>query len=239
MRTHTHREVSLGYIAEGSTTIFAEKLKYNLRPSDIILIPPGKAHLCKPAKPEEFKFSMVYFDSDWWHETFNMIPEEMNLLAVPDQDEWSRVLGLVAAEPDRGEGPIAQYIRDKIVPQITCNTEVENPILSEIHSLICSEPERNFSIDELAAKSHLGKFSFIRQYALRYGLTPHADLINMKIQRSILMLGSVKSLTSIALDCGFSDQSHFIRQFKLYCGMTPSEYRSGISAILSNSDKVK
>jgi AraC family transcriptional regulator len=32
-------------------------------------------------------------------------------------------------------------------------------------------------------------------------------------------------LTEIAFECGFADQSHFIRSFKNYYEVTPSEYR--------------
>ena len=34
------------------------------------------------------------------------------------------------------------------------------------------------------------------------------------------------SLTSIAYDCGYFDQSHFIREFKSFTGIAPSEYTS-------------
>lgn len=33
------------------------------------------------------------------------------------------------------------------------------------------------------------------------------------------------SLTEIAYDCHFSDQSHFIKSFKAFTGMTPGEYK--------------
>lgn len=39
------------------------------------------------------------------------------------------------------------------------------------------------------------------------------------------MLYSNNSLVEIALDTGFSDQSHFTRSFKSITGMTPTEYR--------------
>jgi AraC family transcriptional regulator len=33
------------------------------------------------------------------------------------------------------------------------------------------------------------------------------------------------SLAAIALECGYSDQSHFTRQFKRLFTITPAEYR--------------
>lgn len=36
-----------------------------------------------------------------------------------------------------------------------------------------------------------------------------------------------KSLTDIAYDCGYYDQSHFINDFKEFSGYHPSQYFSG------------
>lgn len=50
-----------------------------------------------------------------------------------------------------------------------------------------------------------------------------------KVKNAInYILNSNLSLTDIAYVCGFSDQSHFIRVFKMYIGMTPRQYRNKI-----------
>jgi AraC-like DNA-binding protein len=77
----------------------------------------------------------------------------------------------------------------------------------------------------------MSKYVFLRKYRNRYGLTPHSSLTDARIRQSLSLMREGGSLTDIALDCGFSDQSHFIRQFKRYTGIRPSKYRK---AILSN-----
>jgi AraC family transcriptional regulator len=48
----------------------------------------------------------------------------------------------------------------------------------------------------------------------------------LKIERSLYFLKvSSSSLTEIAADCGFSDQSHFIRTFKQLTGFLPNKYK--------------
>ncbi len=42
----------------------------------------------------------------------------------------------------------------------------------------------------------------------------------------VFLLNSKLSLTEIAYASGFSDQSHFIRVFKMYIGLTPSQFRN-------------
>ena len=53
-----------------------------------------------------------------------------------------------------------------------------------------------------------------------------------KIKKIIpLLLDSYNSLTNIAYQTGFSDQSHFNRVFKYYFNMNPNLYRKNINKI--------
>lgn len=48
----------------------------------------------------------------------------------------------------------------------------------------------------------------------------------LKVQKSLELISQKKlGLTTIAFECGFSDQSHFTRCFKEFNGISPSEYR--------------
>lgn len=57
------------------------------------------------------------------------------------------------------------------------------------------------------------------------GLTPKLYSQINRFQHSLrLVTAKNTSLTSIAYECGYSDQSHFIREFKTFTGVTPSAY---------------
>ena len=81
---------------------------------------------------------------------------------------------------------------------------------------------------------------YLRKLFLQYtGVTP--KLYN-KINRFQLSLRLITknevSLTSIAYDCGYFDQSHFIRDFKSFTGITPSAYSPEsypVSLIITNN----
>jgi AraC family transcriptional regulator len=61
----------------------------------------------------------------------------------------------------------------------------------------------------------------------RYFHTGLGDYLRLvKVNRAIRLLGDPERLlTEIAFECGFADQSHFIRSFRNYYGVTPLEYR--------------
>ena len=59
------------------------------------------------------------------------------------------------------------------------------------------------------------------------GLTPKLFLRIERLKSSLQLLHNRKnSLTQMALICGYYDQSHFIREFKEFTGMTPSQFLS-------------
>jgi AraC-like DNA-binding protein len=75
---------------------------------------------------------------------------------------------------------------------------------------------------------------------LRYtGLTPKLYTKINRFQNSLQLVGRKDAtLTSIAYDCGYFDQSHFIREFKSFTGITPSVYspqNSPLNFALANS----
>lgn len=47
----------------------------------------------------------------------------------------------------------------------------------------------------------------------------------LKVEKSLTILNKYESLSEVALECGFSDQSHFIRCFKKNIGITPLKYK--------------
>lgn len=67
---------------------------------------------------------------------------------------------------------------------------------------------------------------YLQKLFLQYtGLTPKLYSKINRFQNSLrLVTQKEASLTSIAYDCGYFDQSHFIREFKSFTGVTPSGY---------------
>lgn len=86
-------------------------------------------------------------------------------------------------------------------------------------------PEKKFTIEELSQASNLSKYYFIRQFKDMVGLTPHQFQLQNRIRKAQRMLTHERSLTTVALDTGFYDQSHFIREFNKSVQLTPSDYK--------------
>ncbi|QFS39453.1 Helix-turn-helix domai [Burkholderia cepacia] len=66
----------------------------------------------------------------------------------------------------------------------------------------------------------------IRAFNARYGMTPHAFLIDRRVQYGRTELRRGRPIADVALDAGFADQAHFQRAFRRIAAATPGQYRS-------------
>lgn len=92
---------------------------------------------------------------------------------------------------------------------------------------------------ENVASRHGVTSRYLQKLFLQYtGLTPKLYTKINRFQNSLrLVTKRDVSFTSIAYDCGYFDQSHFIREFKSFTGLTPSVYSfesSPISLAIAN-----
>jgi AraC-like DNA-binding protein len=83
----------------------------------------------------------------------------------------------------------------------------------------------NVSLDDLSRAAYLSPFHLIRVFRRETGLTPHAYLNQVRINRGKVLLAQGWTIAAAALETGFVDQSHLTRQFKRLLGVTPGQYR--------------
>jgi AraC family L-rhamnose operon transcriptional activator RhaR/AraC family L-rhamnose operon regulatory protein RhaS len=82
------------------------------------------------------------------------------------------------------------------------------------------------SLRDLARHAHLSPNHFIRMFRQYYGMTPARYVNDLRIDRAReLLRGTERSVTDIALSCGFGDSNYFARAFRKVEGLTPRAYR--------------
>jgi AraC-like DNA-binding protein len=78
----------------------------------------------------------------------------------------------------------------------------------------------------LAEKVGLSRWHFARAFKQSMGATPHSYLMCRRLVRAQEMLADTElPLAEIALETGFSDQSHFSRRFREHLDVSPSMFR--------------
>lgn len=82
------------------------------------------------------------------------------------------------------------------------------------------------NLETLAAVAGMGVWSFARHFRASFGRTPHAYVIERRIDRAQRLLAQSRMpIKEVALNCGFADQAHMTRVFRTYLGTTPAALR--------------
>lgn len=85
--------------------------------------------------------------------------------------------------------------------------------------------DQQFHLDELERITELSVAQIERYFKRIFDLNPRQLIIKTRVEAATKMLMSDRSITDIAIACGYNDHSAFTRQFKATVGITPSEYR--------------
>lgn len=103
----------------------------------------------------------------------------------------------------------------------------EQKKLRKLRLEIISNPERQWTVADMAQQVSLSPSRFHTVYKAVFGSSPMADVINIRIDRAktMLLMDEQVSVLTISEKLGYTNQYHFIRQFKSVAGMTPGAYR--------------
>ena len=117
-------------------------------------------------------------------------------------------------------------ISDFLKKRITKNYREEPAVFSTISYIIRTKGFAN--VQQLADQSFLSTRQFERKFKAFFGFSPKLYSRIIRFQSALEMYGDQeKSLTEIAYDCGYYDQSHFIHDFKEFSGQHPKSFFSG------------
>lgn len=84
----------------------------------------------------------------------------------------------------------------------------------------------NVSLTELSNELKLHPVTISKSFPKHFHCTLGEYARKLKVEKALSLINhSKQSLTEVAMECGFFDQSHFIKSFKDVTGFTPKEYR--------------
>lgn len=95
--------------------------------------------------------------------------------------------------------------------------------------------DKELSVEKLADVANFSRFHFQRIFASIMGEPLNRFIQRVRIERaaSLLLLNNRKSVTEVALECGYSSSAVFARSFKDRYNMSASEWREKGNSIIS------
>ena len=207
-----HYVISL--VMQGEVTVYLESRKLVCHEGDAFTIPPYAVHsVCQERDARLLSMCIgTAFAAETDSETAEVIVRELLNDAVG--------LGIFGEAQKERLLPFARAVFrgwDKGGKEM--DTGIKN-----LADRITSHPEQELLIEALAADIFVSKYYLIRKFKSSIGMTPHQFCIQNRIRKSQGLLDEEKTVSRIAVEMGFYDQSHFDKAFQRIVGISPSEY---------------
>jgi AraC family transcriptional regulator len=122
---------------------------------------------------------------------------------------------------------LTHYANKRVAPRIP-RASMPKYLLDRALEFIDENLGNNLSLAEVSAIVEMSPYHFCRLFKRSTGLSPIQYVKRERIQTARRLLAEHRlSLVEVALQLGFSDQSHFTRTFRAEVGVTPSQYSAG------------
>ncbi|MGG5208603.1 helix-turn-helix transcriptional regulator [Chryseobacterium sp. MIQD13] len=108
----------------------------------------------------------------------------------------------------------------------SCNSDKKPGWIRKVDDILHESFTEKLSLTELSKTLDIHPVHLSRGFQKHFQCTLGMYVRKLKINKSLPLLSTHQSLAEVALECGFADQSHFIRSFKEGMGITPLQYRN-------------
>lgn len=232
-KRHFHEEISMAVIESGNSDVEVEMDHYRITDRTLLIIPQDYVHSCHPQDYNQWKFRMLYIDQSWFDAAFTM-EEALSFSYMKLSHKEYMQLFYFFLNIEKGafdiekESELINWIARLQKDSNYCKTLLYEKNIERVKQFIEDNYRKDTSLKDLEHVSNMSKYSIIRQFTAHYGMAPHQYITNCRINLSKTFLKQRKNFSDIAFESGFYDQSHFIRSFKSYTGVTPKQYQQQI-----------
>lgn len=248
---HWHSEYEIIRVLDGSLELTMDGRKFKGNSGDAFIVSEGMLH---GGIPRECTYECIVFDLNAALEGVLFCKQDISPLIHDNmkikryysaEDEsvlvWVNRLFESAARQEKGYalfvlsnlyGLLGEIIRRDCWEErkdVQSAQEKRLILFKDVLRLIRVNYSENLSLKDMAQKAGMNEKYFCRYFREMTQKSPMEYLNYYRIEcacEQIAVTG--KSMTEIALDCGFNDLSYFIRVFKKYKNMTPVQYSKSV-----------
>jgi len=238
---HWHDGFGIGVIENGCEVFDYEGDKQWAPQRSIVLMNPGVIHTGAAANQQiGWQYHIMYPGLECLQKIAEQINEKNNSIpyfpnpVVFDNDCAEKLLNLFSLFE---HSPLSMEHQSVFINTISIilqrhstliytemNRKRDNKVVNFIKEYINQYYSKSIDLGELVIISGRSKFHLLREFEREVGIPPHTYQIFIRIQKAKELLLKGQSILAVALETGFTDQSHFSRHFKRILGITPREY---------------
>jgi AraC family transcriptional regulator len=240
-----HQAVDFEFIAEGrSQTVSYREKDYasgciEIYPADL----PISFHSHPTVKAMEAINCYIEptFVAQIAHESVNPDHVEL-LLTLKTADLLIHQIGLALRSSLEGDGAGSRFYADSMATALSAHLlrhystrnhhfqDYEDGLskqkLKQAIEYIQARLGEDISLNDIANELGMSQYYFCHLFKRSTGVSPHQFLIHQRVERAKHLLRQPnRTVTSIAMECGFANQSHFARCFRQCTGVNPNQFR--------------
>ena len=239
---HIHNGHVLWLNSEGGEEYNLKGCATILQPGSISIIEPGIVHSNRPWNPAKRHLRSLYLGEEFFLYLEKLLTgETKGKLTLPtsvieNRKCWKLAILLHEAIINNQD----QLLIDELIVSLFSKIEVlqfgkvichgfsdnSTDRLQNLLEFIRAKFNEDISLDNLAEIAKCTSFHVIRLFNNQVGMSPHAYLTQLRLERARELIDNGQSIADAALLAGFSDQSHLTRRFKKRYGLTPGLYGS-------------
>ncbi len=236
---HTHEQFGIGLIHQGAQKSLSGRGMVEAGAGDMITVNPGEVHDGIPIGDAGRSWRMLYFDPVVIGDAMEDISQGRTRVAeftapafhdVRTSRHFQALFSAITA-PGRDHG---EMLGEECTLSLLADVMHERDGqrhgghvpsgIARAQSLIDDDPTLPVTLSDLAQVADLSRFQVVRGFTKSFGLTPHAYLVQRRIDLTRRLIAGGMALAEAAAEGGFADQSHMTRIFVRKYGISPGAY---------------
>jgi len=243
---HSHDYFVICLIERGRQSFLHDGSKYATPPGGVILINPGAVHTGEAADEQGFEMLSLYPTTSQMETIASELTGRHQGLPffkdvrIDDpwatKNLWSLHKALFNASNSLEHESRFTWVMTQLVKRYADVSYTERKLGREkkLVEQVCSYIHENFvngvSLSEMAQYVALSPYYLLRVFRAEVGMPPYVYLENVRVRYAQKRIEEGRPLADVALESGYSSQSHMTRHFKRIIGVTPGQYAQEVTS---------
>ncbi|MFC5079061.1 Arabinose operon regulatory protein [Vibrio thalassae] len=233
---HYHLDYHFGLIVNGQQQFNLKGQSYTCGPGDLVLMPPDELHDGQARFDEGYEVKVLAVSPHWLSRLKPNNHQGQLGFHSPIVQEPRLFRALLNTHLVLSNNKFCALARDslpyesfeQLLGRYARGTERDRqPIgtkqLAQVRDYVMSYLDQPIRLGQLAALCDLSERQFHRLFKQATGMSPHAWLTRLRLEKSLSLVKAGKPAAQVALQTGFYDQAHFSRTFRSVYGISPSK----------------